>query len=304
MRKTPYLLAGMAMIAAIMACNLPASAVNPQQDPGAVGTAAALTVQAQLSQPNPATANPVGPTATFTPIPLPTLPLPTIPAPVSATPTSNCDSGHFLTDVTYPDGTVVPAGTSFTKTWRIQNTGTCSWTPSYALVFISGDLMSGPTVQALSGNVNPGQSQDVSVALIAPSSNGTYTGNWGIRNSSGVIFTHFYVQIKVGSGSSGGSSGGSGSFQVNHVNFTVSGSCPNFNISIAITTTAAGTVTYNYVSSDGGSYPVNTLIFSSAGTQTITSSRYFGVAHSSMWVDIYVDSPNHQQFGRATLTCP
>ncbi len=292
MRKYSYILAGLAIIAAIMACNLPSSQPN-QPDPGAVMTAAALTVQAQLPQ---ATETAIAPTATFTSVPLPTMPLPTLPPPATAT--SNCDNGQFVTDVTYPDGSVITAGDNFTKTWRLKNSGVCSWTPSYALVFINGDAMSGPAVQALSGNVNPGQTVDISVTLTAPSSNGTYTGNWGIRNASGVIFAHFYVQIKVGGG-------GGGAFAVNHVNMSASGSCGHFTITAAITTTGAGSVTYHWVRSDGATDTAThpALVYGSAGTQSVSTDWYVS-AHGSFWMDIYIDSPNHQQFGRANFTCP
>lgn len=37
------------------------------------------------------------------------------------------DKSIFLTDVTIPDGTVVMVGSSFTKTWEVQNVGTVAW---------------------------------------------------------------------------------------------------------------------------------------------------------------------------------
>jgi hypothetical protein len=57
--------------------------------------------------------------------------------------------------------------------------------------------MSGPATQALAGNVNPGQTVDLSVDLKAPGTVGTYTGNWRLRNANGVAFTNFFVRIKV-----------------------------------------------------------------------------------------------------------
>jgi hypothetical protein len=68
--------------------------------------------------------------------------------------------------------------------------------------------MSGPSAQALTGNVNPGQTIDISINLTSPASNGTKVGYWKLRNASGVTFAQFYVQIKVDSG------GGSGSSQI------------------------------------------------------------------------------------------
>jgi Ig-like domain-containing protein len=197
MRRFSKLAAGIALITAVLACNLPSN--QPQvQGPSAILTAAALTVQAQVaSAPAPAAT----PTFTSVPAPLPTVPLPTLPPPAS--PTSNCDNAQFITDVTYPDNTVVAPGTNFTKIWRLKNVGVCSWTPSYAVVFFSGEQMSGPSAQALAGNVNPGQTIDISVNLTAPGSNGTKVGYWKLRNASGITFAQFYVQIKVQGGGGG-----------------------------------------------------------------------------------------------------
>ncbi len=294
MSKLRYSFAIAALLAAMLACNLPSSAQSNQQDPGAILTAAALTVQAQIptnaATSQPAPTQPIPPTATLTPVPSPTT--------VPPTATSNCDSAQFVTDVTYPDGTTITAGDDFTKTWRLRNNGTCSWTPSYALVFISGDSMSGPAVQALTGNVNPGQTVDISVALTAPSNNGSYTGNWGLRNASGIIFAHFFIQINVGGG-------GGGPFAVNHVTMSVSGSCGGFHITASITTTNAGSVTYHWVRSDGATDTLThpAVVYASAGTKSV-STDWSVSAHGSYWMDIYIDTPNHQQFGRANFSCP
>jgi len=303
MQKKPVILAVVVIISAMLACNLPSNTPS-QPNPDAVLTAAALTVQAQLttsaatlSAANTATSAPSAGTPTFTPIPLSTSTA--IPA---VTATTSCDSAQFVADVSYPDNTPVPAGTVFNKIWKLKNTGTCTWTPSYAIVFSSGEQMGGPTTQALTGNVNPGQTVDVSIVLTAPSTTGTHTGYWILRNASGITFhSNFYVQIKV---TGGGGGGGSGPFAVTSVSFNVTGSCPNFNVSVNITTNAAGTITYHFLSSDSSSTSPTSLVFSSASTQTISFARYFGAAHSSLWTDIYIDSPNHQQFGRATFTCP
>ena len=52
----------------------------------------------------------------------------------SPVPVKRCDAAAFVKDVTISDGTIIGPGNSFKKTWRLQNVGTCSWTPSYALV--------------------------------------------------------------------------------------------------------------------------------------------------------------------------
>ena len=302
MQKNHIVLAVAVIMSAMLACNLPSNTPN-QPNPDAVLTAAALTVQAQLttsaptvSPANSATSAPSAGTPTFTPVPL-SISTSSIP---SATATSNCDSAQFVADVSYPDNTPVPAGTVFNKIWRLKNTGTCTWTPSYAIVFSSGEQMGGPTTQALTGNVNPGETYDVSIVLTAPSTAGTHTGYWILRNASGITFhSNFYVQIKV---TGGGGGGGSGPFAVTSVSFNVTGSCGNFHITANIITNGAGTVKYHRIWSDGGTDSLpGTLIYSAAGTNSVT---FDSSTSSSGWMDIYIDSPNHQQFGRATYPCP
>jgi Ig-like domain from next to BRCA1 gene len=297
MRRFRSILAGTAIIAAMLACNLPSG----QQDPAAVMTAAALTVQAVLSPTVPSSAA----TATFTPAAFPTVPpptatVPTLPPAASSTP--NCDNASFVTDVTYPDGTVVSAGDSFTKTWRFRNIGNCSWTPSYALVYVSGESMGGPSAQALTGNINPGQTVDLSVALTAPAANGTHVGNWGLRNAAGVIFAHFYVQVQVEDGSGG-------AFAVIHVTYALSTwsdgghtDCPR--VTAQITTNGPGSVGYHWTRSDGSSGTSATLTFASAGTQSIHYDWALGSvwAGTTSWVGIYIEEPNHQDFNHKTFT--
>jgi hypothetical protein len=154
--------------------------------------------------------NPGSPTATrsLTPLisqtPQPShtpQPLPSITSTVYVTP---CDRSDLIADVTITDGTVLTAGTKFTKTWRLKNTGTCTWTTDYHLVFFSGDKMSASTSQALSASVHPGDTIDVSAQMTTPDNPGSYTGNWKLRNAGGVIFgigfsaqAPFFVNIQV-----------------------------------------------------------------------------------------------------------
>jgi hypothetical protein len=285
----------------LSACNLPPSGTQEENgggNAGAILTAAAQTVEASLTetaaQNTPTVA--VLPTSTVAP---PTVTLavtsPTLNVP-AATATQDCDKADFVTDVTIPDGTLLDPNESFTKTWRLKNSGTCSWTPSYAVVFSSGDSMSGPATQALTGNVNPGQTMDISVDLKAPATPGDYTGYWKLRNAAGVTFATFYVTIKVSGG---------GSFAVTSVDMSVSGGCGNFQIQADITTNGAGTVTYKWIRSDGATDTAThpDLVFDSAGTKSVTTS-WSTTAFGAKWMDIYIDKPNHQQFGRANFSCP
>jgi len=304
MTKTFRLVSTILFLALVLsACNLPGSTQEPERPSAEVVlTAAAQTVEAKLTQApvqNTATPQVVLPTST---IAAPTVTLAISPTTSSGggvlpTATSDCDDAEFVSDVTIPDGTVLDPNETFTKTWRLRNSGTCSWTPSYAIVFSNGDSMGGPATQALTGNVNPGQTMDISVSLKAPATNGDYIGYWKLRNAAGNTFATFYVDIKVGSGS--------GVFAVTSVDLSVSGGCGNFQIEADIKTNGAGTVTYKWIRSDGAtdnaSHP--DLVFNSAGTKTVTTS-WATTASGDKWMDIYIDQPNHQQFGRATFSCP
>ena len=94
----------------------------------------------------------------------------------------------FIADVTVPDGSYIAPGSSFTKTWRIRNNGTTTWNTNYKLFFASGSQMSGPSWVAMPYNVAPGQTVDLSVNLIAPTTGGTYRGNWKLQSDTGVTF--------------------------------------------------------------------------------------------------------------------
>jgi len=125
-----------------------------------------------------------------------------IPTPTTPTPTA-CDKAQFVTDVSVLDGTSFSPGASFTKTWRLKNVGTCTWSTSYSAFLSSGDAMGGTSVP-MPKSVGPGETVDISVALTAPSGIGNYRGYWKLKNASGAIFgigasgtSAFWVDIKV-----------------------------------------------------------------------------------------------------------
>ena len=78
--------------------------------------------------------------------------------PSSASAAQACtDRAQFIADVTVPDGTRYDPGATFTKTWRLRNIGTCTWTTAYTMVFDSGTQMSSTASVAMPSNVPPGQ---------------------------------------------------------------------------------------------------------------------------------------------------
>jgi hypothetical protein len=119
-------------------------------------------------------------------------------------PITKCDAAAFVTDVTFPDGAVVGRASNFTKIWRIKNVGTCTWTTSYAIVYVSGEKFGASNSIPMPASVRPGQTVDIGINLVAPGSDGRYRGNWKLRNASGLLFgvgtnseSNFYVDVTV-----------------------------------------------------------------------------------------------------------
>ncbi|NLG99170.1 MAG: hypothetical protein GX491_17570 [Chloroflexi bacterium] len=172
------------------------------QIPVETATSEPVEQQPTAVEPAQATATPQ-PTATLAQPTPTTYVLPTAtPAPPTPTPIP-CLAAQFVGDVTIPDGTTLAPGQAFTKTWRLRNVGSCTWTTAFDLVFISGDSMNGPAAVDFQGDVAPGGVVDISVNLTAPSTEGSYRGNWKLRDGAGVIFgvgqrsANFFVDIKV-----------------------------------------------------------------------------------------------------------
>jgi hypothetical protein len=200
--KKKFYLSVIALLIGAMACNLPGAATPaPDNGPDAAFTFAAQTVEAELTRVALAQPTTPVPAATVTASPQPTATASLTPV-LSLTPTPiPCNAVSFVQDVTIPDGTSIVTGAAFTKTWRLRNTGSCTWNTSYSLVFDRGDKMSGPDAQPLPGSVAPGATTDVSVSLTAPASAGNYRGYWRLRDGAGVLFGlstgSFWVDIKA-----------------------------------------------------------------------------------------------------------
>ena len=112
----------------------------------------------------------------------------------NATPTpppADCTNRvKFVEDITIPDGTIVAAGKPFTKTWKLQNVGTCTWTDAYKYEFIDGDQMGANASIPFPKNVTvrPNETIEISVYMTAPTEAGHYQGNWKITAADGSQF--------------------------------------------------------------------------------------------------------------------
>ncbi|MBN1246373.1 MAG: hypothetical protein JXC32_01890 [Anaerolineae bacterium] len=103
----------------------------------------------------------------------------------------------YVADVTIPDDTVVPAGESFEKTWRIRNSGTCPWMLGTTFAYLSGDDLSEEGAIAVP-STEPDQEIELTVEMTAPDEPGTYRSNWQLETPDGRRYGGvFYVQIVV-----------------------------------------------------------------------------------------------------------
>jgi len=145
--------------------------------------------------------------ATLTPLPPPAATLTPFASPPPTVAPAGCDKATFVSDVTVPDGTLFSPGTTFVKTWRLKNSGSCTWTNAYKLVFYDGEQMGAPTAINVPRNITPGVTVDLTVNMTAPSSPsaaGTYRGYWILSNATGKLFgigtdasKPIWVEVKV-----------------------------------------------------------------------------------------------------------
>ena len=203
---------GLILSIILVGCNLPGQE-PPENQVDLLNTAAAQTIQAQQTLIAQATEIPptaeVPPTETFPPTEENEITTDT-PAPTSTptssathTPQGRCDQARFVSE-TIPDGTDFSPGQTFTKTWTIENSGTCTWNADYDVVFVSGNALGASAAQPLTtGTVAPGQSIKISMDLKAPNNPGTHRGDFKLRNANGVLFgigandAAFWVKIDV-----------------------------------------------------------------------------------------------------------
>jgi len=191
----------------LTACGNSNADVTPTSELSVIQTQAAETISAFLTQTAlvaPTQTPPSTPTLFPTFEPVETGVVATLPAatqPAAASPTASCYQLRFVSDVTIPDNTQVAPGQSFTKTWKVANTGTCAWDAGFKFVFVGGEAMSGVTY-TLPASVAVNAQYDISVPMVAPTDKtGSLRGNWRMQTAGGTYFgDEVYVLINVGGG--------------------------------------------------------------------------------------------------------
>jgi Ig-like domain-containing protein len=120
-------------------------------------------------------------------------------APVAAA-TSSCYGLTFVSDVSIPDNTQMDPGETFTKTWKVQNNGSCAWDAGFKFQNTGGEPMG--SAFTLPASVAAGQTYDISVPMTAPDKTGTLRSNWRMSTANGQYFgDEVFVVIVVGNAS-------------------------------------------------------------------------------------------------------
>ena len=176
----------------------------PTQELNAIQTQAFATISAAQTQ----TAL-VAPTQTpfSTPTAIPTFEpvstgaVSTLPSPAqpAVSPTVSCYQLKYVSDVSIPDNTPMAPGQTFTKTWKVQNTGSCVWDTGFKFAFTGGESMNGATY-ILPSPVAVNSEIEISIAMTVPTDKtGALRSNWRMSTAGGQFFgDEVYVLIVVG----------------------------------------------------------------------------------------------------------
>lgn len=204
--------------ALVLGACTPEKAPEPTVDTNAIFTAAAQTVQAQLTE--TAAALPTA-TETASPEPTNTLELPTLapagadaaglmtatplftlaPLPGAATATlplpSSGDKAEWVGQ-SPADDTQLNPGQKFDIVWTIRNVGTKTWNKSYTIRYFAGDKLSERNTYNFRAEVKPGETTTVIADAIAPAKVGEYYTWWKLVNDQGQNFGDVDLRIKIG----------------------------------------------------------------------------------------------------------
>ena len=290
---------------------------SSQLNESALSTAVAQTVQAQNTMETVPTATSPAPTLTQLSL-TSTPPATTVTAtPVTGAAVQNCTASASLVGETYPDGTILQPGTTFTKVWNVQNNGTCTWDATWQLVFFGGDLMDGVTVYNFPQPAQPGETVEVPIILRSPAQGGQYTGEWMLKSPWGQSFgvgqysVPLSVSVVVGSFTPE-SKRTETVFGVTNVAYQVDRVCAPANtfytITANITSNGLVEVKFFWIQSDGNSDMTNRLTFTEATTKSVQRewSQHKDSAPNERWAQIIVEDPTYQEFDKVILPdlCP
>jgi len=277
-----------------------------------IATAVAQTVSAQNAAATRTETPPASPTlfATQTPpkfsqtlTPLATIPSPTLPG---NTAKSECAKASLVAE-TIPDGTIYRPGEQFTKTWEIQNVSNCTWDTSYKIVFWNGDVLGGGFVYNLPQITPPGGVVPISLVLIAPTAEASYTSEWMLQTPDGTEFgvgeysAPFFAEIVVSDDKKPG-------YTITKVEYQIirepATGCPaNVLYTVIATVTTNGPLEFSYywTQKDGNNSSPKATEVEAAGNYTFERGWQIGFANTpgEKWIQFHVSDPFEKAYGKA-----
>jgi hypothetical protein len=98
-----------------------------------------------------------------------------------------------------PAAEIIAPQSEFSASWTLENSGDCTWSRDYRLLFVDGERMGGARSMRLQRAVEPGESITLALDLTAPAGVQSYSGSWRLRNEEGDTFGPVLtVAIEVG----------------------------------------------------------------------------------------------------------
>jgi len=98
----------------------------------------------------------------------------------------------IVEDVTIPDSLEMSPGQTFTKIWRILNSGTCDWPLGTQLSMHRGDQLQGPPIIPVPA-LEAGSMADISIEITAPAAPRHYSWIWSLITEDGPSFGPYFI---------------------------------------------------------------------------------------------------------------
>lgn len=99
------------------------------------------------------------------------------------------DDTVFIEDVTIPDGTSIPINTTYTKTWRVKNSGKVVWKDRYLTrITPASSLICTSPKQVPIPETHPGETVDISVTFKTPYLPGSCRTDWKATDKDGNLY--------------------------------------------------------------------------------------------------------------------
>ncbi len=97
------------------------------------------------------------------------------------------DRARFVNDINIPDGTPVKKGEWITKTWTLENYGTCPWSENYKVVWSDDEYDNPQKMFDIGTDLMPGEQAEISVTFQAQGDGLTHI-SFRLANTDGVTF--------------------------------------------------------------------------------------------------------------------